>query len=147
MTFLTVRPVVIRPGRTGALIDGMLRSIALTGSPLSAANLAAVSSRRQAARCWPAQVDPAGAQVERVGRGGQVLLDHAVLAVVIMRRLDLAGRPARVQRLEQDRGAGDVRRRHRGAGDGLEVLARRAAVDGSSRGGGRRRPGSARQGR
>ena len=43
VTFLTVRPVVIRPGMVGALIDGMLRSIALIGSPLRDANLAAVS--------------------------------------------------------------------------------------------------------
>ena len=36
-TFLAVRIVVSRPGSTGALIDGRLRSTACTGSALSAA--------------------------------------------------------------------------------------------------------------
>jgi hypothetical protein len=44
LTFVAVRVVLNRPGMTGALIDGMLRFTAWTGSLASAAIRAAVSS-------------------------------------------------------------------------------------------------------
>ena len=50
VTFVTVRLVVTRPGIVGALIDGMLRSIVCSGSPVSAAKLVAVSEIVSGAR-------------------------------------------------------------------------------------------------
>ena len=99
----------------------------MTGSSPSANMSAAVSSnvRPGSPATWSRSTRPAP---KSNGSAGVTVssLTHVGDRRGHQRRLDLPGRPVGCSALQQDRRAGDVRRRHRGAGDGLEVLARRA---------------------
>ena len=147
VTLVAVRVVVSRPGMTGALIDGRLRCDGVDRVVAQARTCAAASRRTSGRGCRrpcrstrPAPMSNGSAGVVRSS------LTTSVIAVVISADLIWPGVQSGGSAVEQDRRAGDVRRRHRGAGDRLEVLAgraRRAASPGSACG----RPGSARRAR
>ena len=72
--------------------------------------------------------DRTGAAVERVGRGGAVLLDDTLDRRGHERRLDLTRLPVGMCGHQQERRTGRMRARHRGTRDGLIVLPGGAAV-------------------
>ena len=74
----------------------------------------------------PVGADRARAVVERVGRRDAVVLDDVRGGRGHQRRLDHRRRPVGMRRLDERRDAGRVRARHRGAGDRLVEVARRA---------------------
>ena len=129
LTFSTTLVVTTRPGMTGALREGMLASMAWIGSFPTSKRWSGSSAIVSPGVDRGGHHDPAAAHVEGVRRGGLVLLQDVGGRRGHEGGLDLSGGPVVVGGVEEQGGAGDVRGRHRGAGDGLEVLARRSAGD------------------
>ena len=86
------------PGSSGMLIDGRFRSTPLrTVSVADRWNCVRGDVEGQARVAGLGQVDPTAAEVERVGRRVEVLLDHRGLRGRLQGGLDLTRRPVRVQ--------------------------------------------------
>ena len=117
----------------GAFTDGRLRSIAVQRRrrPRRRSSAAVSSNVRPGS---PALVRSMRPPPKSNGSAGvtRVLLDARGLGRRLQRGLDLARRPVRVQREQQRRRAGDVRRRHRGARDDLVQVARAGPPAGPS---------------
>ncbi len=129
LTLRAVRVVVRTPGMSGASIDGVLRSTrcrpSRRGGGVALGGLVEGEPRIGGGD----DVGAARAGLERAGRGAAVRHDDLVDGARHQRGAHLAGRPVGVGGEQQGGVAGDLRRGHRGARDGLVELAGRPGLE------------------